>query len=202
MSLQHFIAQFGYLAAFIGAFLEGETAVVMAGFAAHRGYLHIGWVFVVASAAAFLSDQLYFFIGRRYGPRVLERKPNWKARSARIRRYIKERGTWFLFSFRFMYGIRTISPFMIGMSEVRAGRFALINATSAIVWGVTFSLVGFLVGAAAKQFIGRMKQYEGYFFAGFLVVGAIIWLVRHFVLAAAPTDDEAPPDDAGDHDSK
>ena len=36
--LQSLIEDYGYLAVFIGAFLEGETILVMAGFAAYQGY--------------------------------------------------------------------------------------------------------------------------------------------------------------------
>lgn len=176
--MQQLLEQYGYLATFLATFLEGETAVVIAGFAARRGEMLIVWVAVATTLGALVSDQLYFFLGRRYGSRILARKPDWERRSAKIRRYISERGTWFLFSFRFIYGIRTISPFMIGMSAVEAKRFRLINALSALVWGVGFSLVGFLVGAAAEQFIGRVGDYEGYIVAGLVVIGASVWVLN------------------------
>lgn len=183
MSLQHSIENISYLVVFLGTFIEGETVGVIAGFSARTGHLQLLRVTVVVTLAAFVSDQLYFYIGRRYGARVLKRKPEWSNRSARIRHYINERGNWFLFSFRFMYGIRTISPFVIGMSEVKPMRFGLINAISAVVWGVSFSLLGFGLGAAASQFIGHMERYEVYFFTGIVIVSAIIWIVRHRLLS-------------------
>ena len=47
-SLQSLIEHYGYFAVFLGCFLEGETVLVLAGFAAHMGYLSlpgvIAWV--------------------------------------------------------------------------------------------------------------------------------------------------------------
>ena len=37
MTLTALIASYGYCALFIGTFLEGETVLITAGFAAHRG---------------------------------------------------------------------------------------------------------------------------------------------------------------------
>ncbi len=192
MSLHHVLEHFSYLAVFLGTFIEGETVGILAGFAARSGNLKIFWVSMVVTLAAFVSDQLYFSIGNRYGARILKRKPRWAKRSARIRLYISERGNLFLFSFRFMYGIRIIAPFMIGMSDVKPLRFGLINAISAIVWGVSFSMLGFGLGAAAEKLIGHIKHYELYFFVGIAIVGAIIWIVRHLLSSHGDTSKSAP----------
>jgi len=37
--MEHYLQQYGYLAVFVGAILEGGTLLTMAGFAAHQGYL-------------------------------------------------------------------------------------------------------------------------------------------------------------------
>ena len=39
MTLEYLISQYGYVALFIGVFLEGETILILAGFAAHLGHL-------------------------------------------------------------------------------------------------------------------------------------------------------------------
>ena len=50
MTLQSLIENYGYLAILIGTFLEGETIVILAGFAAQLGYLELPWVIVTAIA--------------------------------------------------------------------------------------------------------------------------------------------------------
>ncbi|HET7862826.1 MAG TPA: DedA family protein, partial [Burkholderiaceae bacterium] len=66
----------GYWVLALGCLLEGETVLVLAGFAAHRGYLDPAAVFGIAAAAGFCGDQVYFWLGRRHGPAVLTRWPS------------------------------------------------------------------------------------------------------------------------------
>ena len=41
MSLPQLLTDYGYWAVFVGSLLEGETILILAGFAAHRGYLSL-----------------------------------------------------------------------------------------------------------------------------------------------------------------
>lgn len=56
MDLAGLIAAHGYWALALGAFLEGETILVLAGVAAHRGYLDLRLVILVAFAGSLLGD--------------------------------------------------------------------------------------------------------------------------------------------------
>ena len=64
MTLESIVENYGYAALLVGTFLEGETILVIAGFLAHRGYLHLPWVFIVA----FLVSMVMHMRGRS-GPR-------------------------------------------------------------------------------------------------------------------------------------
>ena len=58
MSLQQLITDYGYLAILMGTFLEGETILILGGFASHRGYLELPWVVVSAFIGTLAGDQL------------------------------------------------------------------------------------------------------------------------------------------------
>ena len=70
MSLEELVANYGYLAIVIGTFLEGETILVLGGFAAHRGFLELPWVMLCAFLGSMAGDQTFFYIGRRNGGRL------------------------------------------------------------------------------------------------------------------------------------
>ena len=74
-TLQALIEQYGYLAVFVGCFLEGETVLVLGGFAAHLGYLSLPIVIATAAVAGFIGDQALFAIGRRWGDAGLRALP-------------------------------------------------------------------------------------------------------------------------------
>ncbi len=173
--LEALIGRYGYAAIFIGTLLEGETILVLGGFAAHRGILHLPGVMLAAFLGSLASDQFLFYLGRRHGDRWLGRHPRWQPRIERARRLLDRHHTLVIVSFRFLYGLRNITPFALGLSNVPATRFAVLNAIGAATWAVVISLLGWSVGEAAERTIGHLKRYETLIAAGIVVVGAALW---------------------------
>lgn len=184
MSLAGLLARYGYLAILVGAFLEGETVLVLGGFAAHRGYLELPGVIAAAFVGTLAGDQLYFQLGRRGGPALLARRPRWRAGAARAQRLLRRHETGLILGFRFLYGIRTVTPFLLGMSGVSAARFAVLNALSAALWATAVGLAGWMVGAAAQAVLGRLARYEAWIFAVIALAGGLVW-VGHWLRTRA-----------------
>jgi membrane protein DedA with SNARE-associated domain len=178
MTLATLIQTYGYAAVFAGAFLEGETIVVMAGFAAERGYLSLPWVTGVAAVSGFLGDQLYFYLGRHYGPRVLRRFPRMKPRAARALALLKRHNLPFIFALRFMYGLRMVGPLAIGMSRVGRMRFLVADLVSALIWAALVAGAGYLFGQALELAFVRLRHYEEAVLIVIGVIGAIVWILH------------------------
>lgn len=178
--LEYLIGRYGYLAILVGTFLEGETILVLGGFAAHRGLLRLPGVILAAFVGSLLSDQLFFYLGRRHGPALLARRPRWQPRVERARGLLNRYSTALILVFRFLYGLRNITPFVLGMSDVSAARFAVLNAIGAAVWAVAIALLGWFVGEAAEQMLGHLKRYEHAIGATIIAVGVGLW-IWHFV---------------------
>ena len=101
--------------------------MVLAGVAVHLGYLSLGWVITCGFLGTLFGDQLYFFLGRRHGTKFLARYPSWQQRSQRVYRIMERYPNLLILGCRFLYGIRTVTPFAIGMSNVSYLRFTLLN---------------------------------------------------------------------------
>ena len=175
MPIESLIDTYGYMAILIGTFLEGETVLVLGGFAAHRGYLTLQWVILAAFIGSLFGDQLFFFLGRRHSQAILAKRPSWKARVDRSQKLLERFHTPFILIFRFLYGLRTVAPFMIGMSSVSTVRFLLLNAVGAFAWAVAVGVGGYLFGNALEIVIGDIKHYEVYFFGLIALIGVLIW---------------------------
>src|SRR5688500_4211496 len=106
MDLPGLIDSYGYIAVAIGAFLEGETILALAGLASYRGYLDFYKVVAIAMVCGFLGDQFYFFLGRYKGSQILERFPNAKERAHRFDDLLKRWHAPLIVMIRFMYGFR------------------------------------------------------------------------------------------------
>ncbi len=116
MSIETLIAQYGLAAIFVGAGLEGETSVVTGGLLAHEGLLSLGGTALAAVVGSFAADQLFFFAGRRYRDTARVRRIRAKPAFAKALDTLDRHPTVFILSFRFLYGLRTISPIAIGTS--------------------------------------------------------------------------------------
>ena len=173
--LSEMIAKYGYLAVFVGTFFEGETILVLGGFAAHLGYLELPYVMLAAFVGTFLGDQIYYLIGRRWGVRLLDRRPRWRDRSAKAMALLHKYDIIFILSFRFIYGVRSVSPFVIGMSGISPLRFIPLNLLAAFIWAIAVGLLGYLFGEVFQRYMAEIKQYEFYVLGGIAGIGLLLW---------------------------
>jgi membrane protein DedA with SNARE-associated domain len=178
MTIESMVREFGYLAVFIGTFLEGETILVVAGFAAFEAYLELPWVIVTAFLGSLFGDQLYFFIGRYKGRSLLKKYRSWEPRVHRFRTMMDRHGTWFILVFRFLYGLRTVAPFAIGLSNVSTKKFIFLNIISAAIWAVTLGVLGYFFGQIMEAVLDDIKKYELIIMAGIFLIAAVIFIVK------------------------
>ncbi|PWT77182.1 MAG: DedA family protein [Proteobacteria bacterium] len=174
--LQEFILDYGYLAVFVGSLLEGETILIMAGFAAHRGYLSLPWVVAIGAAGGFLGDQIFFMAGRWRGRQILARFPSVALHAARIDDLIDRHSTWLILGVRFMYGLRLAGPVLIGMSKVSHWRFVVLNLIGALIWAGVISGAGYAFGQGVELMLEHVRRYEFPILVGMLSFGAAVWL--------------------------
>jgi membrane protein DedA with SNARE-associated domain len=176
--LQQFLHDFGYFALFLGTFFEGETILVLAGFLAFREYMNIQTVIIVAFMGSYAGDQLWYFLGRRHGRKLLKRKPRWEAMGDKALDHIRRHPDLWVLSFRFVYGLRTVMPVAIGMSGYPPARYLLLNGIGAIVWATVLGLASYHFGAVLEGILGNVKRYELMVLGALMVIGIALWLWR------------------------
>jgi membrane protein DedA with SNARE-associated domain len=177
MTLEYLISQYGYIALFVGVFIEGETVLIVAGFAARLGHLSLTWVVLIAFVGSLAGDQLYFFLGRARGKVFLQKRPRWETKVKRVWALFEHYRTLVILGFRFMYGLRTATPFAIGLGGISWIRFFVFNAIGAAVWSVAVAFVGYLFGAVARAALVHVKKYEHWIIPGVLCAGALVWII-------------------------
>jgi membrane protein DedA with SNARE-associated domain len=180
MDMQSLVENYGYAAILIGTFLEGETILVLAGLAAHQGYLKLTGVIAAAFLGSLCGDQLFFYLGRKHSQAVLAKRPAWRTKAEKVQKLMNRYQTPMILSFRFLYGLRTVAPFVIGTSAVSIKKFIFLNVTGALVWAVAVGSGGYLFGNALELFIGKVKHYEMQAFAIIALLGLLIWSVHFY----------------------
>ena len=104
-SIAHLVAQYGYWAVVAGCLLEGETVLVLAGFAARQGLLSLPVVMALGACAGALSDVALFGVGRWRGAALLARWPRIASYREPLNRLLARWGAWVVVGVRFMYGM-------------------------------------------------------------------------------------------------
>ena len=173
--MEALVAHYGYLAVLVGTFLEGETILVLAGFAAHRGWLALPIVLLLAFVGSALGDQLYFAIGRRHGRGWLERRPSLAARVQQVMARLRGRETLLIVSIRFLYGLRIALPFACGAAGIDGTRFLVWNLVGATLWVLSFGLAGYCCGATFELLIEDAGRYERDVFIGLAALAVVWW---------------------------
>ena len=90
----------------LGTALEGETILVVAGYLARRGSLHLPYVIAAAMFGTFIGEQVFVQLGRQSGKAFLARRPLWQAKADRVRNLLDRHRIALVVGFRFMYGLR------------------------------------------------------------------------------------------------
>ena len=159
LSIETLIARYGLAAVFLGAGVEGETMVLAGGLFAHEGMLSLPGTVIAAAAGSFMADQALFAAGRRFRDHRLVTRAQAKPAFAKALRTLERYPIGFIFAFRFLYGLRTVSPVAIGTSHVPFRTFVGINALAAITWAVLFTSLGYVFGTGVAELFGRYRPH-------------------------------------------
>jgi membrane protein DedA with SNARE-associated domain len=175
MSPELLLQKFGYLAVFIGTFLEGETILVMAGFFAERGYLQIFIVMLVAGLGAYCGHVFWFWLGRTQGVRLLERFPKMKKHFGKGIRMFERYGAPAIFITQWLYGLRVTCAVIIGISRISVFKFLIYEAATCLVWAAVVGALGYFFGRAVERLLGRAAHIEKWGLLVLVIVGLAIW---------------------------
>ena len=168
--------RFAYLSILFATVVEGGTAMTLGGFLAHQG--HLRWLGVVAAGAlgGAIDGQLWFALARRYGLRLVERRPSWQKRLGRLDGWVRRHPELVIVAGRFVPGLRTVSAVAAGLAEIPVARFTVINAVGATLYGLFASGCGYLFGRALTPLLDELSRYE-IPIAIAIVIAAALWTV-------------------------
>lgn len=188
MDLAGLIDSYGYITVAVGAFLEGETILALAGLAANRGYLDFYTVVVIAMIFGFIGDQFYFYLGRKQGARILLRFPDARERAYRFDDLLRHWHAPLIVMIRFMYGFRIVGPILLGMGRVSAVKFAVCNFIGAAIWAPLIAGIGFVFGEIVQSVLQDVERFEIWLFAAVVAAGLAMFLLhwRRIRRAARP----------------
>ena len=172
------LSQYGLLLVFAGALIEGEMLILMAGILTHQGVLPFQPTILVATLGAFCGDQLWFMVGRHYGETALHRFPRLASHADRVAPWLTRHADRVALLARFVYGVRSAAPLLLGVTRYSAVRFALINGFSSAIWALAVVSTGHFISALAVKLFGDIEHLEKYLLLAVVLGMSVVGLAR------------------------
>lgn len=124
---------------------------LFAGYAAFSGALNLGTLVAVCWLGSFAGDVVRFWIGRRFGTRLLARFPRL-ARPVNVAIRLADRyHVWMILLHRYPHGIRGVAGFAYGMSPMPWSTFLAFNCLAAGLWSSAVVSAGFAFGQLSEK---------------------------------------------------
>jgi membrane-associated protein len=197
--LRAFLSEHGYWAVALALLCEsagipvpGEITLLLASFVAYNEHqLHLGWIIVVATAAATLGGDIGYALGHYGGRPLLERyRSIFRISPAALKRgeeIFARHGTTAIFFARFIFGFRVFAGPLAGVLRMRWQAFALFNFLGSAAWVSAMACAGYLFGQNWHTLLRAMQRVN----IAFLIIagGAILYLWFRYRRQPAPESD-------------
>lgn len=157
--LRYFVDNYGLLTYFIlfaivfcetgiviFPFLPGDSLLFAAGALATIGHLNIFVLLIILILSAILGDTVNYHIGKNFGHIIIKKGVIKKEHLDKTYDFFKKHGGKTIVYARFVPIVRTLAPFVSGVSKMDYKYFLKFNIFSGILWAGLFLLLGYFFG--------------------------------------------------------
>lgn len=164
---------------FVGFIFPGETVVILGGVLASEHRVPIVGVIAAASLGVIIGDSIGYFIGKRWGRRLIDgplSRVVKKSHIARAEDFFVKRGGPGVFIGRFTTALRVLVPGIAGVSGLSYNTFLIYNISGGIVWAIAMAMLGYAAGQSFQQ-VQKIAGDISYIVLALVVVGLAIFVV-------------------------
>ncbi|MES2169966.1 MAG: VTT domain-containing protein [Actinomycetota bacterium] len=170
----------------IGFFLPGDTLLFFTGVLALSGAITqpLWLVILLVAIAAVLGDQVGYFIGRRSGPAIFDKRESGlfsRMSVDRTHAFFDRFGSVSVTLARFVPVVRTFAPVVAGVGRMPQRIFTAFNLLGGVLWSVIVICLGFGL-AHIPGVTGFVSSYIDLVLVGIVVLSVGPIIVRAIVI--------------------
>ncbi len=168
----------------IGFFLPGDSLLFFAGFLASNagGNLLPGLPATagVAFAAAVIGDQVGYLFGKKVGPSLFDRpqskffKPEHVAKA---QAFFDKHGAKTIVLARFVPIVRTFTPIVAGVGNMKYRTFVMYNLVGGALWGIGVTSLGYFLGEI--DFIKKNIEFAAMIIVAVSILPVVLEFMKH-----------------------
>ncbi len=182
------ITQYGYLAIFfllvfgiIGLPIPDETLLTFSGYLVYKGHLALPLAFGTALAGSITGITISFYLGRVLGMKVIHKYGKYlritEEHFNKAHGWFERVGHWALTVGYFIPGVRHLTAYAAGISELEPKHFAMYAYSGAVLWVSTFIGLGYFLGERWEAVQANIHHYllELSLATVVLAIGYFVW---------------------------
>ena len=173
--MEELLATCGYVASFVGTFIEGELLLLTSILATKMGHFNFFGGLAAAFAGAYSRDWLTFLFAQKKGKQFIEQKPKLRAKLNKLNTLFLKYPNSILSGYRMIYGMGTTTVMLAGISGVSAKKFGILSAVSCLIWITVYGSLGFFCAEVMMENLAWMSSHSEYIISGLALIGLLIW---------------------------
>jgi len=168
--IETWIGQYGYAAIFfmlvlgiVGLPVPDETLLTFSGFLVFQGRLRLPLAYGSALAGSLCGITLSYVLGRTFGLGLIHRYGRYlritEDHVQKAHTWFRRVGHWGLTFGYFVPGVRHLTAYAAGMSDLEPRQFALFAYPGGAAWVATFIGLGYFLGDRWQTVEGNIHHY-------------------------------------------
>ena len=184
------INHYGYIILFTALVLEliafplpGELMMTYCGFLVYQSKMN--WIIsiIVATAGVMLGITISYFVGAKLGTRFFDKYGSYihlgPKQREKTSKWFKSSGNKLLILAYFIPGVRHITGYFSGITEISYKRFAMNAYFGALLWTTTFISLGKVLGPNWDKFHSYISKYLIIGSVSIAIIFIIVYLYRN-----------------------
>ena len=152
-TLSESLGLLGYVILFFYSLGGGFVALLAAGILSsiESTSLNIALCIFVAGIANLIGSSALFYLSRYQKAEVMRFLKNHRRKIALSHIWIKKFDYFIIFIHKYLYGIKTIVPMVIGFSKYSGKKFVLYNFFASFLWAIIIGALSYMMGDVLRR---------------------------------------------------
>ena len=165
----------GVLSSFLATFIEGEMLFLTAIISAKMGYFNFFWGLGAAFLGAYTRDFILFFIAKKKGAQLLNKKPKLKTKIDNASERFEKKPFFYLTIYRLTYTFNSVIVILSGVKNVSFVRFAIPIALSVRIWVALIGSFGYFCAEFMIEKLNLISENKFVIIGSLAVLGLAYW---------------------------
>jgi len=172
------VSEYGFIIIFFGMMVEGTAMILITGFLCYMGVFSFFDAWVVSLLGAVAGDHFWFYLGRGYGKKIINRFPALQRKFTQALSLINSKADLVAPFARFIYSGAIIFPLTLGIENYPKKRYFLLDMFGDSIWAIVGLGLGYYFGNGIELLFGKIEKLEHFLLVIVVILGIVLFFKK------------------------